>query len=63
ICRVRWAETRREVVMMALKQLREAGSDLAGLVLTRVNIRQHASYGYGDSGYYYLGYYKKYYTQ
>lgn len=58
---VRWAETRREVAMMGLKQIAEAGGDIAGFVLSRVNVKKHARYGYGDSGYYY-GRYTKYYT-
>ena len=58
---VRWAETRREVAMMGLKQIAEAGADIAGFVLSRVNVKKHARYGYGDSGYYY-GRYTKYYT-
>ncbi len=58
---VRWAETRREVAMMGLKQIAEAGGDIAGFALSRVNVKKHARYGYGDSGYYY-GRYTKYYT-
>ncbi len=58
---VRWAETRREVVRLGLKQIVEAGADLAGVVLSMVNVKKHSRYGYGDSGYYY-GRYHKYYT-
>lgn len=50
---VRWATTPREVVAMAAKQIHEAGGNIAGVVLSRVNVRQHAAYGYGDSGIYY----------
>jgi len=50
---VRWADTRREVVMNAMKQLLKADADLAGVVLSQVNVKSHARYGYGDSGYYY----------
>jgi len=32
------------------------------VVLSRVNTRKHATYGYGDSGYYY-GRYSNYYGQ
>jgi polysaccharide biosynthesis transport protein len=49
---VRWASTRREVVANGLKQMREASAKLAGVVLSGVNVRRHARYGYGDSGYY-----------
>jgi capsular exopolysaccharide synthesis family protein len=59
---IRWAKTPRAAVVTALKQLRAAGANLGGVVLSRVNIRQHARYGYGDSMYYYRGY-KKYYSE
>ena len=58
---VRWAETRREVAVQGIKQIVEAGADLAGVVLSMVNVKKHARYGYGDSGYYY-GPYRKYYS-
>jgi polysaccharide biosynthesis transport protein len=58
---VRWAETRREVVMTGLKQISDTGNDVAGVVLSMVNVRRHAQYSYGDSGYYY-GRARKYYT-
>lgn len=58
---VRWADTRREVVRLGLKQVVEAGADIAGVVLSIVNVKKHARYGYGDSGYYH-GRYRKYYA-
>lgn len=58
---VRWADTRRETVVMALKQLVASGASLAGVVLNVVNVKKHAQYGYGDSGYY-TGRIKKYYV-
>ena len=58
---VRWAKTPRTVVLGALKTLRTVGGSVAGVVLSRVNLRQHAHYGYGDPGYYY-GYYGEYNT-
>lgn len=58
---VRWADTRREVATNGLRQLREAGASVAGVVLTLVDVRKHARYGYADSGQYY-GKAKKYYT-
>lgn len=57
---VRWERTPRAIVLGALKSLRANGGDLAGVVLSRVNVRRHAAYGYGDSGYYY-GHYGQYY--
>jgi capsular exopolysaccharide synthesis family protein len=56
---VRWAKTPRQVVLGALKSFRTLGGKLAGVVLSRVDMRQHATYGYGDPGYYY-GYYGRY---
>ena len=50
---IRWAHTRRETATQALRQLRESGADLAGTVLSMVDIRKNARYHYGDSGYYY----------
>jgi len=59
---VRWAKTRRETVVAGIKQLREAGAQIAGLILSQVDIRKHAQYDYRDSGYYY-GSYRKYYSE
>jgi capsular exopolysaccharide synthesis family protein len=59
---VHWGSTRRTDVMMGVKQLVEAGADMAGLVLSRVNVRKHARYSYRDSGYYYDDKYTKYYN-
>ncbi|MHA1112888.1 MAG: GumC family protein [Alphaproteobacteria bacterium] len=59
---VRWAKTRRETVLAGIKQVKEAGAHLAGLVLSQVDIRKHAQYEYRDSGYYY-GSYSKYYIE
>ncbi len=50
---IRWAKTPREVAGLGLKQIRESGGSLAGAVLSMVNVREHARYGYGDSGRYY----------
>jgi capsular exopolysaccharide synthesis family protein len=58
---VRWAETRRETVVTAMKQVSMSGGKIAGVVLNIVNVKKHAQYGYGDSGYYY-GRIKKYYV-
>ena len=59
---VHWGSTRRHDVMMGVKQLVVAGADMAGLVLSRVNVRKHARYSYSDSGYYYDDKYTKYYN-
>ncbi len=57
----RWAETNREVVGMAIRQLKEAGTNIAGIALSRVNMKRHSSYHYSDSVYYH-GNYRKYYS-
>ena len=57
---VRWAETPRETVKAALRQMRQLEIDVNGIVLSMVNVRQQARYGYGGYGYYY-GKYHKYY--
>jgi len=59
---VRWEKTPRQVVTGAMKILRSNGGPVAGVVMSRVNARKHALYGYGDAGYYYGrygGYYSK----
>lgn len=58
---VRWERTPRAIAIGALKALRTQGGRVAGAVLSRVNVRKHAKYGYGDSAYYY-GYYGGYYS-
>jgi len=59
---VRWAETPRETVNTALRQMEQLDINVSGIVLSMVNVRQQAKYGYGGYGYYY-GKYKKYYTE
>jgi capsular exopolysaccharide synthesis family protein len=58
---VRWERTPRPIVLGALKQIHSAGGVIAGAVLTRVNVKKHARFGYGDQGYYY-GRYREYHT-
>jgi polysaccharide biosynthesis transport protein len=50
---IRWAESRQAVVLRGLQALVDAGADLAGVLLTRVDAKKHARYGYADSGLYY----------
>lgn len=59
---VRWGRTNREVVRLGLKTLLDTGANLSGVVLSRVDAKRHAEYGFGDSGYYYKGV-KQYYTK
>lgn len=58
---VRWADTKREVAIQGIKQMIASGGSLSGVVLSMVDAKKHAKYGYGDSGYYY-GRIKKYYA-
>ncbi len=58
---VRWADTPREIAIAALHQLVDAGADVIGVMLSMVDVKKHARYGYSDSGYYY-GSMRKYYT-
>lgn len=57
---VHWGSTAREMVATGIKQLRSYNAPLAGVVLSQVDLKKHARYGYGDYGYYY-GKYREYY--
>ncbi len=46
---VRWGCTVRNSARRALEDLATAGAYIAGAVLTRVDVRRHAAYGYGDA--------------
>jgi len=56
-----WEKTNIETAQNGLQNLREVKANIAGAVLTQVNVRKHAYYGYGDVGQYY-GKYQKYYV-
>ena len=61
---VRWEKTRRDTVATGLRQIIEAGADLAGIVMTQVDLKKQARYGQSDSGYqYYYDRHMKYYTE
>jgi capsular exopolysaccharide synthesis family protein len=57
---IRWEQTPRNAALAGIRQMFEAGADIAGIVLSRVDLKKHAKYGYADSGYY-RGSYSKYY--
>lgn len=57
---VRWGSTPRDVVVNCLRRVSGIKANIAGVVLTRVNLRRHARYGYGDYGYYYGRYGRQY---
>ncbi len=46
---VRWGHTDEKTVQGGLDFLAEADANLAGAVLTQVEMKRHAQYGYGDS--------------
>ena len=58
---IRWERTPRNVALAGIRQMLDAGADIAGVVLSRVDVKKHARYGYADSGYY-QGRYRKYYV-
>jgi capsular exopolysaccharide synthesis family protein len=49
---VRWAHTRHKAAVNGLRQIIEAGGNVAGVAVTRVNVKRHAQYGFADSGRY-----------
>jgi Mrp family chromosome partitioning ATPase len=59
---VQWQKTPRASVERALSLLKQGGASIAGAVLTQVDLRRHADYGYGDIGIYYKRY-RSYYEQ
>jgi capsular exopolysaccharide synthesis family protein len=58
---VRWERTRRKVALGGLRLIRESGG-IVGVLLTQVDVRKHALYGFSDSGHYY-GKLAKYYSR
>jgi polysaccharide biosynthesis transport protein len=59
---LRWAETPRETVRAAVRQMELLNIKINGIVLSQVDIRQQRRYGYGNYGYYYRRY-KTYYNE
>ena len=57
---VRWEHTRRKVALDALGQLIDAGADVAGIVLSRVNTHKYSKYSFADSDLYSTAYQKYY---
>jgi len=57
---VRWAETPRDNVRSALRQLKNLNIHVTGIVLSQVDVRQQTKYGYDGYNY---GKYKKYYEE
>ena len=61
---VQWEKTRRETALAGLRQVMDAGADLAGIVLAQVDLKRQAQYRYGGDAYnsYYNSAYQKYYA-
>jgi exopolysaccharide transport family protein len=57
----KWEKTNVETARNGLQHLLEIKAPVAGAVLTQVDIKRHAMYGYGDVGQYY-GKYQRYYV-
>jgi succinoglycan biosynthesis transport protein ExoP len=57
---VQWNKTPLRAAQSAVDMLQECGANVAGALLTKVNVKGQATYGYGDSSDYY-GYFKNYY--
>lgn len=57
---VQWNKTPLRTAQAAVDILQECGAHVAGALLTKVNVKGQARYGYGDSSDYY-GYFKNYY--
>lgn len=53
---LRWQKTSREIVRAAIEQLKSYNVNIAGVVLTRVDIEKQSQYGGGDKGHYYKNY-------
>ncbi|THD78838.1 MAG: hypothetical protein E7812_10725 [Phenylobacterium sp.] len=57
---VQWNKTPLRAAQSAVDLLHECGANVVGALLTKVNVKGQARYGYGDSSDYY-GYFKNYY--
>ena len=50
---VRWGQTIESAARDSVRLLRNSAIEPSGVVLTQVDLRKHAQYGYGDIGQYY----------
>jgi len=53
---LRWEKTPRRVAGNAIKLLRDNNAAIAGVILSRVNFKRHARYGFGDHAFYHARY-------
>ena len=58
----RWQDTPRDAAKAAVKELRALRVDIAGAVLSQIDLKKQSSYAYGDSSYYH-GQYSRYYNE
>jgi Mrp family chromosome partitioning ATPase len=58
---VKWAKTRRETAQLAIRRMQDAHCDVAGVLLSMVDVKGHAQYSFSDSGSYH-GKLSRYYT-
>ena len=59
---VQWNKTPTATARAAIEILKECGARMVGTLLTRVNVRQQARYGYGDGSDYFHSYRRYYLT-
>jgi succinoglycan biosynthesis transport protein ExoP len=57
---VRWSKTPRKAAQSGIDILNECGANVTGVLLSRVNVKKQAAYGYGDSSDYFQ-YFRNYY--
>jgi capsular exopolysaccharide synthesis family protein len=55
-----WRKTKWSTAIRALTLLRESGANIAGIVVTKVNVKQLATYGFADSDVYDRAYHRYY---
>ena len=60
---VQWNKTPMSTARAAVDVLQESGANIAGTILTQVNTRQQARYGYGDGSDYFHYYRRQYLTE
>lgn len=61
---VRWEKVRRETAVAGLRQLVDAGANIAGTVLTQIDLKKLSRYGYrGAGGTYYYSQNPRYYNE
>lgn len=47
-----WGKTRRRIVHYVINEINKVGARIGGVILAQVDLKKHAGYRYGDSGYY-----------